>query len=387
MTQSPHHGSEISAYSFCLTMAIPKAAARLLYRRITAECLSRRHLSQQVVPFMEPLHIIGGGSIGLLFAGSIRKAFPSYPVSLLLRDHHRPRIDEDDNEVMICLMQDGRPRMVSVPAQIISDNRPRPIQTLVVTTKAYAAVDAVRSVLHRLNSDGSCSIVVLCNGALAVKDDLIKLLSDANQQATLFLATTTHGAYQENNTSDSGGLDEMYHVVHAGHGLTFIENHPSLSALWDQSGLSCQSVSHDDMMIMLWQKLAANCAINPLTALLNCENGELLDIPTSKDLGSCTIDNIVKEVSLIATASAAAESSDGSNLHFDIESLRSFVQKVIQDTYHNKSSMLQDVTKKQKTEVEYLNGYVIKKGRELGIDTPVNEEVCNRIRELSKDYS
>ena len=101
--------------------------------------------SQQVVPFMEPLHVLGGGSIGLLFAASIRAAFPSYPICLLLREHHRRKIDPDEHHVMVCLMSRGRPRMVPVPAQIIGDNdkRHRPIRNLVVATKAYAAVEAV----------------------------------------------------------------------------------------------------------------------------------------------------------------------------------------------------------------------------------------------------
>ena len=170
---------------------------------------SRSSFSQQVMPFMEPMHIIGSGSIGLLFSASIRGAFPSYPVSLLLRDHHRSNIN-NDNEIMVCLMKQGRPRMIPVSAQLISDKRPRPIQNLIVTTKAYAATAAVSSVLDRLDTNGA-TIILLCNGAFSVRDEIRKMLkSNQNRNVELILATTTHGAYQEQSE------DEMYHVVHAG---------------------------------------------------------------------------------------------------------------------------------------------------------------------------
>ena len=323
---------------------------------------------------MEPMHIIGGGSIGLLFSASIRGAFPSYPLSLLLRDHHKPKID--DNEVMVCLMKNGRPRMIPVPAQIISENRPRPIQNLLVTTKAYAATAAVGSVLDRLDSNGS-SIILLCNGAFSVRDEIRDLLlSNDSRNVELILATTTHGAYQEQTE------DEMFHVVHAGEGSTFIENQPSISQLWDQSGLFSKSISAEEMTGMLWQKLAANCAINPLTALQGCENGQLLQ-QSPPDNGLPSMGAIIKEISLIATKACGSKALQ---LNLTYDSLQPFVSQVIENTFHNRSSMLQDVTKQQRTEIKYLNGYVAQMGVDLGIDTPANNELCRRIKELEEGF-
>ena len=351
---------------------------------------------QQVMPLMDPLHIIGGGSIGLLFASSIRAAFPSYPLSVLLRDHHKSRIDEDTNEIMVCLLKQGRPRMVPVPARLISDkNARRPIQNLIVSTKAYTAATAVQSVLHRFDPQTPSNIIVLCNGAFAVKEELSQLLSSTNvhKNVKIVLATTTHGAYQEasggNITNRDDGFD-MYRVIHAGEGLTFVQNHPSLSQLWDQAGLFSKSISEQDMHVMLWQKLAANCTINPLTAIHRCENGQLLspELTTGSNNNHLpSLQDILLEVSSVATATEDAASNDNATdkslqlLQYD--PLRSFVEKVIKDTFHNKSSMLQDVTKKQNTEIDYLNGFVVKMGKQLGIDTPANSEMCRRIHDLS----
>lgn len=342
---------------------------------------------QQMIPFMEPIHVLGAGSIGLLFSASIRAAFPSYPLSLLLRDHHSSKIDDD--EVVVCLMREGMPRIVPVPAQLISTRRQRPIKTLVLATKSFAAAEAVQSIIDRFDQS-SAKIIIICNGAFSVKEELQEVISKQSpsliETLDLVLATTTHGAYRELSQRDDKHDDDMYRVVHAGVGKTFIEEHGSISQLWDQSGLHCRSISKDEMNSMLWRKLAANCGINPLTALLQCENGHLSQ-PLGLDYPS--IDEIVQEVSQVALAvvsdSGSAACQEASVLSFD--SLRQFVDTVIEDTQHNKSSMLQDVLKGHRTEIDYLNGYVSKKGRDLGIETPANDDLCKRIDALTSSFA
>ncbi|CAB9515069.1 dehydropantoate 2-reductase [Seminavis robusta] len=364
-------------------------ASSLLLRLSTGalRCMSSTH--QQVVPFMEPLHVLGGGNIGMLFAASIRAAFPSYPICLLLREHHRSRIDPEDNNVIVCLMGSGRssrPRLVPVPAQIIGDKSlsQRPIRNLLITTKAYSAVDAVKDVHNRLDVASGASIVVLCNGALAVKDELELMKSvSPDDKINLTLATTTHGAYQVEGVSD------MFRFIHTGKGATFVEDHPTLSQLFDQSGLNSKSITQEEMTIMLWQKLAANCAINPLTALCDCENGMLLD--KEQQLAQATkklpnIYQIIQEVALVAQFTLGKNSSQEA-APLDFESLSAFVHKVINDTAHNRSSMLQDVTRRQKTEVDYLNGFVVEKGRATGVDATANEDLCRRMKALWRSYA
>ena len=226
---------------------------------------------------------------------------------------------------------------------------------------------------HRLqNTSAAGRIIVLCNGALAVKDELVANIS-LPATTNMILATTTHGAYQGDTD------DDMYRIIHAGHGLTFVENHVSLSQMLDQSGLNSTSVSENQMTIMMWQKLAANCAINPLTALYHCENGKLQQ-QISNNLP--TVDEIIQEVSRVAKCMLPPSFSTEAKLQLEFESLRDFVYQVIDDTQHNRSSMLQDVTKRQRTEIEYLNGYVVEKGKSLGIDSPANAELCRRIQAL-----
>lgn len=261
----------------------------------------------------------------------------------------------------VCVVQQKRPRFVQVPAQIIGST-PTRIRNLMVATKAPDARQAIESIQPYL--EPSSRIIILCNGALAVRDELNELLHDGHHPTTL--VSTTHGAFRDDSDDDDD--DELYHVTHAGVGKTFVQDHAELAQLLDQSGLQAQSTDH--MESMLWKKLAANCTINPLTAILGCSNGQL----PKEDLFHSLTPTILEEISQVCAP-------------FDLSPgvLRAYVDQVIADTAENKSSMLQDVLRQQRTEIDYLNGYVVRKGSELGVPTPANKDVCARVWGLASN--
>jgi 2-dehydropantoate 2-reductase len=59
---------------------------------------------------------------------------------------------------------------------------------------------------------------------------------------------------------------------------------------------------------------------------------------------------------------------------------------VCRRTRENMSSMLQDVTKKRKTEIDVINGAIVEEGEKLGVDTPVNKVITNLIKVREKTY-
>ena len=307
--------------------------------------------------FREPIHFLGAGSIGMCFAAWTRSKIPTYPLNLLVRDHHLQRVKDGCLSISFQQLANHQTtELIKLPVQSITDDDP--IQNLIITTKAYQAKQAVESVLGRMNE--SSRIIVLCNGALSVRDDLSKLLQ--GHYIPLILATTTHGVYKRK---------DKYEVVHAGIGNTFVEESADdIGALWNSVGLYCQSVSSEDMQTVLWKKLAANCVINPLTALLQCTNGELLMEPSFPQLQHEIIQEIVQ---------VSSNQDD-----IDEESLTKFVYQVIRDTSDNKSSMYQDTLHRQETEIDHLNGYIVRKGREFDIDCSTNEDLCLRIKQLTK---
>ena len=342
----------------------------------------------------KPIHVLGAGSIGILWTASIRSRFPNYPISLLLRDHetNRQKVNQSNCKTNQHLEISWNNRKLNessqtlqLPVQFINDSKHQheSIQTLIVATKAHQAKQAVESVLDRLlvqgkdtndsndkestDSSSSTQIILLCNGALSVREELSKLLP--TQQ--LSLATTTHGAY----------LESPHKLVHAGVGTTFLEDRcGAMVDLWNDAKLECSAIPSQQMESILWNKLAANCVINPLTSIYKCTNGELLMEPSFFELQ----ESILTEIATVATELSKQQPQPQTNQVPTMDEMRDFVRQTIQATTHNKSSMYQDVhMHHQTTEINHLNGFVVRKGRQLGTECPANEDLCGRIAELT----
>lgn len=125
----------------------------------------------------------------------------------------------------------------------------------------------------------------------------------------------------------------------------------------------------EDVTPHLWLKLAANCAINPLSALLHVPNGQLLDSPDTRQM-------------MEAAAGEVAEVARAKGIDLGQDAVTATLE-VAQRTADNRSSMLQDVEGGRPTEIEFLSGAVVREGQALGVPTPVNAVLLDRLRRLT----
>ncbi len=136
----------------------------------------------------------------------------------------------------------------------------------------------------------------------------------------------------------------------------------------EKAGLKARVV--DDIRAAQWEKMYANVAINPITAITGLTNGMLLEVPELKTL-----------VSLVVIE--AAQVSEALGIKTSADPLEN-AYKVIKDTYNNRSSMLQDVTRGKHTEIDALNGKVCELGRKAGVPTPYNEAITALVKGIEK---
>ncbi|HIA25107.1 MAG: hypothetical protein CXX81_04340 [Methanobacteriota archaeon] len=122
-----------------------------------------------------------------------------------------------------------------------------------------------------------------------------------------------------------------------------------------------------DCAEMLWQKLLINVAINPLAAICGVRNGELLARP---DLHEQALSAMLEAFQV-----ATAEGVDMS--FFDCEPE---LKRVLEATATNRCSMLQDVMAGRLTEIDSLCGEVVRRGEELGIPTPLNQQLLTLVK-------
>lgn len=110
---------------------------------------------------------------------------------------------------------------------------------------------------------------------------------------------------------------------------------------------------------LLWEKLLINAAINPVTAIFGVKNGMLI-----KDQG---IRSFIHSV--IAEALPVVQEQ---RVNVTLSEAIELVEEVCLATADNISSMLQDVRRRKRTEIDYINGVIVRLARDLGIETPLN---------------
>jgi len=284
-------------------------------------------------------HVLGAGAIGCLFASALQRA--GLAVTLLLR--------EQREQVQVTLEQDGTVETRRFAAS--SPRDPDPISHLLVTTKAPDVLAAVMSVAHRVDADSQ--VLLLANG-MGFTDELRRHLP----QVDCYLGSTTEGAYRV----------AQRHICHAGRGFTRVgkpgcTTPPGWFHYWNRA---IQPGEWDnDIQRTLWLKLAINCAINPLTALYRCRNGELAQPVLAQQV------RVLCEE--IAPVSAAA------GYPLTPPELYRQVGDVIAATAANRSSMLQDILAGRRTEIDYITGYLVRQAQHYGIAVPANEDLMTRV--------
>jgi 2-dehydropantoate 2-reductase len=269
-------------------------------------------------------HVLGAGSLGTVWACRLARAGVS--VRLLLRNAERLQAYSDAGG--LSLIEHGQASVHAVPATTVAASGT--ITRLLLACKAYDAQAAIASVASRLAP--GAEVILLQNGMgsqQAVADSLV--------QARCIYASTTEGAFRPND----------FQAVFAGQGYTWLgDADPACSADVTPllADLSRAGIAHQwtaDIQARLWRKLALNCAINPLTVLYGCRNGELA--------------NHREEVAMLCTElvqllQACGQPDAAEGLHEE-------VIRVIQATAANYSSMYQDVDQGRRTEIDYLLGY------------------------------
>lgn len=288
-----------------------------------------------------PWHILGVGSLGTLWASRLANA--GLPVRLIVRD--AARLAAYQARGGLTLIENGQPRHAAINAQTVE--APEPIHRLLLACKAYDAERAVASVASRLSP--GAQVLLLQNG-MGSQQAVQALIPDAR----CIFVSSTEGAFQNADGS----------VVFAGHGFNWLgdaQNGPAPDWLADLTAAGIPHQWTPDIMERLWRKLALNCAINPLTVLHQCRNGEL-------QAHAEEIQVICDELSRALQCCDQPQAARG---------LHGQVSQLIQATAQNYSSMYQDVAQGRRTEISYLLGYLCAAAVQCGCDTPH----LNRLRQ------
>jgi 2-dehydropantoate 2-reductase len=137
----------------------------------------------------------------------------------------------------------------------------------------------------------------------------------------------------------------------------------------DDSGISAQA--SERVMEYVWGKIIYNLALNSLGAILEVNYGKLAEIEHSRIL----MNSIIRETFAVLQAMGQR------TLWPDAEAfIHDFYNRLVPTTAAHHASMLQDIRRGRKTEIDALNGAIVELGRKYGIATPVNEVVATLVK-------
>jgi 2-dehydropantoate 2-reductase len=128
-----------------------------------------------------------------------------------------------------------------------------------------------------------------------------------------------------------------------------------------------------DVAVELWAKLLVNCAYNPISALAQMPYARLAALPSIREVQEL----VVQEVIAVAAACGVT---------LPLQASREAVAKIALGMPEQLSSTAQDMARRKPSEIDHLNGFVARRGRELGVATPVNQTLHALVKLVESGY-
>jgi 2-dehydropantoate 2-reductase len=185
---------------------------------------------------------------------------------------------------------------------------------------------------------------------------------------SVMLGVTNHGAT----------LLGPGHIRHAGWGKTYVgeldgkttDRVAHIAQVFDKAGIETEVSSNIQRVV--WNKLFINAGLNAVAALTGLKNGQLLDYPETLRL----MDRLVSE---------AVEVARKKRIPIEGNPLEK-VKAVVEATRENRCSMGQDIDNRRKTEIDAINGAVVREAERLGISVPYNQMITDLIKVIEKRF-
>ena len=280
--------------------------------------------------------VMGAGAVGCYFGGLLARA--GHDVTLIARPQHVEAIARDG------LHMDTKTFDEHVPVKASSD--PAAIegaQLVLFCVKSGDTESAGRQIKPYVGKD----TVVLCLQNGCDNDQRLRsvLAQPEVAAAVVFLGSEMRGP----------GV-----VKHHGSGELVIDPIraiPDLVRMFEAAAIPTRI--SDNVRGELWRKLIINCAYNAISALARKPYGQTVPSPGVREV----MRDIVDECLAVATA-------EGINVPGDVHAA---VWRIVETIPQQYSSTAQDILRGKPTEIDYLNGHIVRRGKALGIRTPANQ--------------
>ncbi|MFH1540966.1 MAG: 2-dehydropantoate 2-reductase [Elusimicrobiota bacterium] len=299
--------------------------------------------------------IIGSGAMGTLFAGLLSKS--ANDIYLLTKNKKAEKTIKKNgikiSGITKITISHSNPKL-KITSNPIEISQP---DLIIIFVKSYDTVFAVASIKKMMCKN--TTVLTIQNG-LGNYEILSKFL---NKKRII-----------SGTTSESSTFIKQGKVIHTGSGETIIEKSgknisKQIADIFNACGI--KTILSDKIISVKWSKLVLNCAINPVAAISNVKNGEIIK---RKNLFETAVES-GKEVVLVAKKL---------KIKILFDDVAKKIEEICSATSENTNSMLADILSKKKTEIDFLNGTVVNIAKKLKIPVPVNKSLFEIIKKY--DY-
>jgi len=292
--------------------------------------------------------IIGAGAIGLLWYSKLTDL--KLKVTLLHRYDTKLgtlSVQDDTSNTSYVLNEISD----AITLKDLSNSGQLPIfNSILFCTKSFDLVEAYNTNKHYISDDAT--LITLCNGMGAQQ----ALNAIKSKSQNLFIGTTNEGALKLNKNQ----------IKKTGQGDVFIGS-LNLKGKPPSTLMPYYTANIEEKLIT---KLAINAVINPMTALFNVKNGQLLDADILPYYQACR-----DEVCAFLKT-----------FQFDITNLSATIDAVTLKTGKNRSSMLQDFSGNRQTEINFISGYLLSEATKVNQEMPIQALLLDFIvKKTNKD--
>jgi len=298
--------------------------------------------------------VIGAGAMGSLYGGYLSKVSDE----VYLVDVWQQHVDSINAEGLS--IQEKDKNIVVNPRAVSSAESVGYVDLAIVFVKSIITGSALEKNAALLGPD---TIVLSLQNGYGNIEQIAEYVKIDN----IIAGTTAHGAT----------MLAPAHIKHAGIGETHIgwvqnkndDRIDGIAEILQKAGF--ETVVSDNVMELIWSKLIINVGINALTAILKVQNGGLLKQQETR---------ILMRMAILEAVNVAKSAG----IDFNGEEMVNKVMDVAFATEENKSSMLQDILNNRKTEIDTINGAIVKEGQKYSVDTTVNLVLTNLVKALEK---
>ena len=302
--------------------------------------------------------IMGAGALGSAFGGMLADA--GYDVTLIGRESHMKPIREHGLRISGIW---GSHVIKNIRATSeLKENYEPDADVVLLTTKSFDTENAMQELQPIISDD---SVVISLQNGIGNEEIIAKCVGEEHTMGGMVITgfeISKPGEVEVTVSADTTKIGELNNKI--------TPRLREIVAIFNEAGIPSDAL--DNIRMHIWAKALYSAALNPLSAIFRVEYGKL-----SNPHSFAIIEALIHEAFEVAETEKIELFWNSAEEYLDY--LR---REQIPRTEKHRSSMLNDIERGKKTEIDFLNGVFVALGKKHNIPTPVNETILRVIKFL-----